>query len=96
MLRAKRSFFYVGCVQMSKFVKRTILFSAAVLQCLLLFSAVQRTAHAYVDPGSGLLALQFLSSILGGGIFFLRKRLRQIFFPAKCARGDAQDHGVQL
>lgn len=54
-----------------------------VLQWLFLIAAVQRPAYGYVDPGSGMLVVQFMGSVLSGGIFFLRKRLKQFFFPAK-------------
>lgn len=61
------------------------LFFAAMTAAQFLFflAAAQRPAYGYVDPGSGILVLQFVSSILGGGIFFLRKRLRQFFHLGK-------------
>ncbi len=52
-------------------------------QFLFLLAATQRPAYGYVDPGSGILVVQFVSSILGGGIFILRKRLRQFFHLGK-------------
>ena len=36
-------------------------------------------AHAYVDPGSGLLALQIIGSTLAGATFLVRKRIRDLF-----------------
>lgn len=36
-------------------------------------------AHAYVDPGSGLLALQIIGSTLAGAMFLIRKRIRDMF-----------------
>jgi hypothetical protein len=54
-----------------------------VLQWLFVIVAVQRPAYGYVDPGSGMLVVQFIGSILGGGIFFLRKRLKQLFSTGK-------------
>jgi hypothetical protein len=44
-----------------------------------------RPAYAYVDPGSGLLALQVLGSTFAGMSFLLRKRIRQFF--GRFARG---------
>lgn len=35
----------------------------------------ERPARAYVDPGSGLLALQMLGASVAGGLFFLRRKL---------------------
>ena len=45
-----------------------------------LLMAFERTAYAYVDPGSGLLAYQSLSAILAGVAFCFRQRLRR-FLP---------------
>jgi hypothetical protein len=39
--------------------------------------ALTQPAHAYVDPGSGLVAIQIVSSTFAGIIFLLRSRLRQ-------------------
>lgn len=54
-----------------------------VLQWTFLAVAVQRPAYGYVDPGSGMLVVQFAGSILSGVIFFLRKQLKQLFFHTK-------------
>ena len=59
---------------------RTIRFVYAALtvfQCLLLIAALEKPAYGYVDPGSGILLFQVLSSALGGVVFFLRKRIRR-------------------
>ena len=56
-----------------------------VLQCILLLASIEKPAYAYVDPGSGLLLVQVLSSTLGGIVFFLRKRLRRSLQLAKQA-----------
>jgi|GEM_PF-1098261 len=71
-------------------IKRLVLAALTLAQVVFVFSSLERTAYAYVDPGSGMLIVQFLSSALGGGIFFLRKRLRRIFFPVKSATDGAQ------
>jgi hypothetical protein len=60
--------------------------SLTVLQWLFLVVALQRPAYGYVDPGSGMLVVQFVGSVLSGGIFLLRKRLKQFFFPDKSAQ----------
>jgi hypothetical protein len=39
----------------------------------------QRTAHAYVDPGSGLLAFQSISAVVTGVLFYFRSRLKALF-----------------
>jgi len=48
-----------------------------VSQCILLLAAFEKPAYGYVDPGSGILLVQVLSSALGGVVFFLRKRIRR-------------------
>ena len=57
--------------------------SLTALQWIVLAAALQRPAYGYVDPGSGMLVVQFVGSVLSGGIFFLRKRLKQFFFPER-------------
>ena len=47
-----------------------------VMQCALLLASIQKPAYGYVDPGPGILLVQVLSSMLGGVVFFLRKRIR--------------------
>jgi hypothetical protein len=48
-----------------------------VSQFIFLLVAFEKPAYGYVDPGSGLLMVQVLSSALGGMVFFLRKRMRR-------------------
>jgi hypothetical protein len=43
------------------------------------FVAAERPALAYVDPGSGLLALQTAASVVAGFAFYLRRRIRAFF-----------------
>ncbi len=43
-------------------------------------------AHAYVDPGSGLLVYQSLTAFATGVMFYFRRRLKNFFFKT---RGDA-------
>ena len=50
-----------------------------ILALVFLFSALEQPAHAYADPGSGLLLFQVGSSMLAGAVFFLRARLRKLF-----------------
>jgi hypothetical protein len=39
----------------------------------------ERQAHAYVDPGSGLLIFQGISAIFSGTLFYFRRRLKSLF-----------------
>jgi hypothetical protein len=41
--------------------------------------ATERRAMAYVDPGSGLLALQSIGSMLAATGFFMRRRIMGLF-----------------
>jgi hypothetical protein len=38
----------------------------------------QRTAYAYVDPGSSLLAFQSISAVITGTLFYFRRRLKSL------------------
>jgi hypothetical protein len=44
-----------------------------------LLLAFQGTAHAYADPGSGLLALQIIGSALAGVGFYFRQKVGKLF-----------------
>jgi hypothetical protein len=59
--------------------KRCLFLSLSIFQLLVLFAATVKPAHAYVDPGSGLLFFQVGGSMLAGALFVLRARLRKLF-----------------
>ena len=50
---------------------------------LMLFIALsftfERQAHAYVDPGSGLLIFQGISAMFSGALFYFRRRIKNLF-----------------
>jgi hypothetical protein len=50
-----------------------------ILVVICLLSALEQPAHAYADPGSGLLLFQVGSSMVAGALFFLRTRIRKLF-----------------
>lgn len=52
-----------------------------------LLLAFQGTAHAYADPGSGLLALQIIGSTLAGIGFYFRQKIGKIFIRRRIAAG---------
>lgn len=54
-----------------------------VAQVFFALSAVEKPAYGYVDPGSGILLMQFFGSLMTGGIFVLRKRLKALFVRTK-------------
>jgi len=60
-------------------VRRTALAALATVELLALLAALTKPAFGYVDPGSGLLAVQVGGSMLAGGLFILRSKLRRLF-----------------
>ena len=72
-------------------MKRFLTLSLAVFTLVCLVFAAQRPAFAYVDPGSGFIALQSLASILAAAGFFLRRHIRAIF-----SRKDAASQSMPL
>jgi hypothetical protein len=49
-----------------------------VCACVLI-ATEQRAMAMYVDPGSGLLALQSAASVMAAAAFFLRRKIRRLF-----------------
>ena len=68
-------------------MKRLISVCLTVLCCFCLMLATERRAMAYVDPGSGLLAIQSIGSILAAAGFFLRRRIMGLFNKKKPSVG---------
>jgi hypothetical protein len=60
-------------------VKKLVSISLALFIFICMLGATERQAYAYVDPGSGLLALQSLASVAAAFGYFMRKRIRQLF-----------------
>lgn len=58
--------------------RRTALQLFALIELLVLLAALTRPAYGYVDPGSGLLAIQVGGSMLAGGLFILRSKIRKL------------------
>jgi hypothetical protein len=61
-------------------VLRSCLFLLSAMQIAALLVAFERPAHAYVDPGSGFVFLQVAGSMFAGTIYYLRHRLKRIFY----------------
>ena len=70
-------------------MKRLISMSSALLMGLCLLLSMERRAMAYVDPGSGLLALQSFASVMAAGVFCLRRRIMRLFTRNKPQAHDA-------
>ncbi len=58
---------------------RTALRAFAVFEMVVLLIALSKPAYGYVDPGSGLLAVQVGGSMLAGALFILRTKIRKLF-----------------
>ena len=60
-------------------MKRLISLSLALCIGLCLLVGTERQAMAYVDPGTGLLALQSAGSAAAAVVFFMRRRIMALF-----------------
>ena len=54
-------------------------FGITLILLLALSFSFERQAHAYVDPGSGLLLFQGISAAISGALFYFRRRLKNLF-----------------
>jgi hypothetical protein len=66
-------------------------FAVTLMLLIALSFTFERQAHAYVDPGSGLLLFQGISAVFSGALFYFRRRLRNLF--AKSSKGIPQSSG---
>ena len=61
-------------------MKRLLSFVLGCVVCVCVLIATEQRAMAmYVDPGSGLLALQSAASVMAAAAFFLRRKIRAVF-----------------
>lgn len=67
--------------------------SLMTLQILAVLCAFEQPAHAYVDPGSGLLALQILGTTFAGFIFMVRRRV-YLVFKKMTGRSEPKDEAI--
>jgi hypothetical protein len=67
-------------------MKRLISFTLTVFCCICLLVATERRALAYVDPGSGYLALQSAAAGFAAIGYFLRRRIAGLFGRDKAAK----------
>jgi hypothetical protein len=54
-------------------------FAVTLMLLTALSFTFERQAHAYVDPGSGLLIFQGISAVFSGALFYFRRRLKNLF-----------------
>jgi len=60
-------------------MKRLVSFVLTLFTGVCFLMAMERRAMAYVDPGTGLLALQSFASVMAAAMFFLRRRIMGLF-----------------
>jgi len=60
-------------------MKRVISFSLGIVIFLCMMVGSERRAWGYVDPGSGLIALQGIASVAAAYAFYIRRRIRAFF-----------------
>ena len=70
--------------------KRCAWYAFGVFQVLVFLAAAVKPAHAYVDPGSGLLFFQVGGSMLAGALFVLRAKIRKLLRLGKPAESAQQ------
>jgi len=65
---------------LSSLLSYAVSFSLGCVVCVCLLIATEQRAMAmYVDPGSGLLALQSGAAAVAAAAFFLRRKIRALF-----------------
>ena len=60
-------------------MKRFLSISLALVLVICCLAATERQAWGYVDPGSGLLALQGFASVVAAVGFYMRRRILALF-----------------
>lgn len=60
-------------------MKRVVSFSLGIFITLCMIVGSERRAWGYVDPGSGLIALQGIASVAAAYAYYVRRRIRAFF-----------------
>jgi hypothetical protein len=60
-------------------MKRLLSYSLAIFITLCMIVGSERRAWGYVDPGSGLIALQTAASVMAAYAYYVRRRIRAFF-----------------
>jgi hypothetical protein len=58
-------------------------FAITLLLLITLSLVFERQAHAYVDPGSGLLIFQGISAVVSGALIYFRRRIKGLFIKSR-------------
>jgi len=56
----------------------TLVLSLTVIEVLAVLCVFTQPAYAYIDPGSGLFALQTISTTILGIVFLIRRKVRRL------------------
>src|SRR5580698_2877630 len=70
------------CINVSRgklMVYKLKYFTVTLILLAALSFSFERQAHAYVDPGSGLLIFQGISAVVSGALIYFRRRIKNIF-----------------
>lgn len=76
-------------------MKRFVSLSLTVFCCFCLMMATERRALAYIDPGTGLLALQSFFAGLAAFGYMMRRRIAGLFGRGKSADNVVMTPAVQ-
>jgi hypothetical protein len=76
-------------------VLRVFLFVLGVMQITAMLVAFERSAQAYVDPGSGFVFLQVAGSMCAGAIYYLRHRVKRILLALRRSPAATQSEVVE-
>jgi len=79
-----------GTVSASTSASRTSRFRRITLYCVLLMFGIPAVAHAYVDPGAGLLLWQMLAAAFAGFLFYVGKIVSKIRGKGKKSDRDGE------
>ncbi|MDP9039867.1 MAG: hypothetical protein M3O02_11445 [Acidobacteriota bacterium] len=72
-------------------MKRLTSLTLTVLMLFCVLVSSERRAWAYVDPGTGLIALQTFASVLAASAYVARRKIRSWF-----GRGEAKPDSVRI
>jgi len=70
---------WIGSPSGTRMVHNLRYFAITLMLLIALSFTFERQAHAYVDPGSGLLIFQGISAVFSGALFYFRRRLKNLF-----------------
>jgi hypothetical protein len=76
-------------------MKRIISFSFTFILAFCLLVATDRRAWGYVDPGSGLIALQTFASVGAAYAYVIRRRIRTFFSRKEETSTEAHPSAVE-